>query len=138
MILYIFQCHSPKSSYPLPLLQSPKDYSIQRCLFCCLAYRVIIAIFLPLVAKDFRCPTFVNQSYLLLKKNFFFQLCFCTPEFWEATALLMALTALNMPANLENSEVATGLEKVSFHSNPKERQCQRMLKLPYNCTHLTC
>ena len=28
-----------------------------------------------------------------------------------------------MPANLENSEVATGLEKVSFHSNPKERQC---------------
>ena len=33
--------------------------------------------------------------------------------------------------------VATGLEMVSFHSNPKERQCQRMLKLPYNCTHLT-
>ena len=35
-----------------------------------------------------------------------------------------------MPANLENSAVATGLEKVSFHSNSKERQCQRMLKLP--------
>ena len=46
--------------------------------------------------------------------------------------------ALNMPANLENSEVATGLEKVSFLSNSKERQCQRMLKLPHNCTHLTC
>ena len=45
--------------------------------------------------------------------------------------------AVNMPANLENSAVATGLEKVSFHSNPKERQCQRMLKLPHNCTHLT-
>ena len=45
--------------------------------------------------------------------------------------------ALNMPANLENSAVATGLEKVSFHSYPKERQCQRMLKLPHNCTHLT-
>ena len=29
-----------------------------------------------------------------------------------------------MPANLENSAVATGLEKVSFHSNPKEKQCQ--------------
>ena len=42
-----------------------------------------------------------------------------------------------MPANLENSPVATGLEKVSFHSNPKEKQCQRMLKLPHNCTHLT-
>ena len=31
-----------------------------------------------------------------------------------------------MPANLENSAVATGLEKMSFHYNPKERQCQRM------------
>ena len=30
-----------------------------------------------------------------------------------------------MPANLENSTVATGLEKVSFRSNPKERQCQK-------------
>src|SRR5574337_1095692 len=37
--------------------------------------------------------------------------------------------ALNMPANLETSAVATGLEKVNFHSNPKERQCQRMLRL---------
>ena len=43
-----------------------------------------------------------------------------------------------MPTNLENSAVATGLEKVSFHSNPKERQCQRILKLPHNCIHLTC
>ena len=34
-----------------------------------------------------------------------------------------------MPANVENSAVATGLEKVSFHSNPKERQRQRMLKV---------
>ena len=42
-----------------------------------------------------------------------------------------------MPANLENSAVATGLEKVSFHSKPKERQCQRMFKLLHNCTHLT-
>ena len=46
--------------------------------------------------------------------------------------------AVKVPANLENSAVATGLEKVSFHSNPKERQCQRMLKLLHNCTHLTC
>ena len=30
-----------------------------------------------------------------------------------------------MPANLENSAVATGLQKISFHSNPKERQCQK-------------
>ena len=32
-----------------------------------------------------------------------------------------------MSANLENSAVAIGLEKVTFHSNPKERQCQRCL-----------
>ena len=31
----------------------------------------------------------------------------------------------------------TEMGKVSFHSNPKERQCQRMFKLPHNCTHLT-
>ena len=37
--------------------------------------------------------------------------------------------ALNMPANLENSAVATGLEKISFHYNPKEGQCKRMFKL---------
>ena len=42
-----------------------------------------------------------------------------------------------MPANLESSAVASGLEKVSFHSNPKERQCQRMFKLLHNCTLLT-
>ena len=34
-----------------------------------------------------------------------------------------------MPVSLENSAVATGLEKVSFHSSPKEQSCQRMLKL---------
>ena len=36
------------------------------------------------------------------------------------------------------SAVATGLEKVSFHSNPKEKQCQRMFKLLHSCTHFTC
>ena len=38
----MFQCHSPKSSHPHPLLQSPKDCSIHLCLFRCLTYRVII------------------------------------------------------------------------------------------------
>ena len=41
MILYMFQCHSPKSSHPLPLPQSPKDCPIHLCLFCCL--RVVMA-----------------------------------------------------------------------------------------------
>ena len=34
-----------------------------------------------------------------------------------------------MPANLENSAMATGLEKISFHSNPKEGQYQRIFRL---------
>ena len=43
-----------------------------------------------------------------------------------------------MSTNLENLVVATGLEKVSFHSNLKEGQCQKMFKLPYNWAHFTC
>ena len=46
MILYMFQCHSPISPCPCPLLQSPKDCSIYLCLICCLAYKVIVTIFL--------------------------------------------------------------------------------------------
>ena len=38
MMLYMFQCHSPKSFHPLSLPQSPKDSSIHLCLFCCLPY----------------------------------------------------------------------------------------------------
>ena len=56
----------------------------------------------------------------------------------ELFQILKDDAALNMSANLENSAVATGLEKLNFHSNPKERQGQRMLKLLHNCTHLTC
>ena len=55
----------------------------------------------------------------------------------ELFQILKKDVALNMLPNLENSAVATGLEKVSFHSNPKERPCQRMFKLLHNCTHLT-
>ena len=46
MIIYMFQCHSPISSQPHPLPQNPKDCSIYLCLSCCLAYRVIVTIFL--------------------------------------------------------------------------------------------
>ena len=57
---------------------------------------------------------------------------------FELFQILKDDATLSMSANLENSAVATGLEKVSFHSNPKERQYQRMLKLQHNRTHLTC
>ena len=106
MIVYMLQCHSPKSSHPLPLPLSPKVHYTHLCLFPCLANRAVIAIFSWAIsnAKRWCCES----------------------------------AALNMPTNLENSAVATGLEKVSFHSSPKERPCHRMLKLPHNCTHLTC
>ena len=45
--------------------------------------------------------------------------------------------ALNMPVNLETSAVVVGLENVSFHFNPKERQCQRMFKILHNCSSHT-
>ena len=50
IILCVFQCHSPKSSRPLPLPQNQKVCSVHLHLFCCLANRVIVTIFLNLWA----------------------------------------------------------------------------------------
>ena len=46
MIIYTFQSYSLKSSHPRLLLQGPTVCFLHPCLFCCLAYRVIIAIIL--------------------------------------------------------------------------------------------
>ena len=46
MIIYMFQCFPVKSSHPRLLPQSPKVCSLHLCLFCCLAYWVIVTIFL--------------------------------------------------------------------------------------------
>ena len=46
MIIYMFQCYSLRSSHPHLLPQSPKVCSLHLCLFCCLAYRVIVTFFL--------------------------------------------------------------------------------------------
>ena len=59
VILYVFQCHSPKSSHPLPLPQSPKDCSIHQCLFCCLVYRVIV------MQISFWVSVFISFGYIL-------------------------------------------------------------------------
>ena len=65
MIVYMFQCHSPKSSHPLPLPLSPEVRSTHLCLFCCLTYRVIITIFLNSI--------YMSQYTVLV---FFFLACF--------------------------------------------------------------
>ena len=44
MIIYKFRRYSLKSSHPRLLPQSPIDCFIHLCLFCCLAYRVIVTI----------------------------------------------------------------------------------------------
>ena len=46
MAIYMFQCYSLKSFHPHLLPWSPKVCSLYVCLFCCLAYRVIVTIFL--------------------------------------------------------------------------------------------
>ena len=46
VVIYMFQCYSPKSSHHHLLPQSPKVCSLHLCLFCCLPHRVIITIFL--------------------------------------------------------------------------------------------
>ena len=77
-----------------------------------------------------RKQTMNANVHCFLKK---YLLLLCVPMFVNTERWCCESAALNMPANWENSVVATGLEKISFHSNPKERQCQRMLKLQYFC-----
>ena len=59
-------------------------------------------------------------------------------ELFQILKMMLIKCCTQMPTNLENSAVATGLENINFHSNPKEGQCQRMFRLPYDCTHFTC
>ena len=74
MIVYMFQCHSPKSSHPLPLPQRPKVHSIHLCLFCCLAYRVIVTIFLnsihtkeTRIERDMCTPMFITALFIIAR-----------------------------------------------------------------------
>ena len=64
MILYMFQCHSPKASHPRPLPQSPKYCSIHLCLFCYLVYRVIVTIFLnSIYTRQQKRNRYIEQSF---------------------------------------------------------------------------
>ena len=120
-----------------------------------------VSVFLPLrmfaidlsqrkaMPKNARTTTQLHSSHTLVKW------CskFSKPEIGRASCrervvlsaylrFLIFLPAILIPACASSSPeflmmYSAGLEKVSFHSNPKERQCQRMLKLPHNCTHLT-
>ena len=58
---------------------------------------------------------------------------------WEPKKITYFTVYIDSPSIWHEvmAAVAIELEKVSFHSNSKERQCQRMLKILHNCTHLT-
>ena len=83
MVIYMFQCHSPKRSHPRPLPQSPKDCSIHLYLFCCLIYRVIVTILLNSI---------YNSQYTVLVFFFFYFICL----FWVfGAAHGLSLVAVN-------------------------------------------
>ena len=58
----MFRCCSPETSHPCLLPQSPKDCSINLCLFFCSAYRVIINIFLNSIYKIYKLLTRLNKE----------------------------------------------------------------------------
>ena len=67
MIIYMFQCCSLKSFHLYHLLQSPKHCSIYLRLFCCLAYRVIVTIFLnSIYMRQYTVLVFFFLSYFTL------------------------------------------------------------------------
>ena len=73
MVIYMFQCYSLKSSHPRLLPQSPKVSSLHLCLFCCLAYRVIVIIFLNFIYMlYYTVLVFFFLTYFTLYKGFSF------------------------------------------------------------------
>ena len=134
---------------PLPFLKSVWTYGSSRFTYCwSLAWRILSITLLACAAVAAAkllqsCPTLCDPINGGPPGSTVPGILQARTLEWVCHFLLQCMkvncesAALNMPANLENSAVATGLEKVSFHSNPKENQCQRMLKLVHNCTHLT-
>ena len=66
MVIYMLQCYSLKSSHPCLLPQSPKVCSLHLCLSCCLAYRVIITIFLNSIYMCYTVLMFLFLTYFIL------------------------------------------------------------------------
>ena len=73
MILYMFQCHSPKSFHPLALPQSPKDCSIHLCLFllsCIQGYRCHLSKFHICVSILYWCFYIWLTSLCIIGSSF--------------------------------------------------------------------
>ena len=77
-------------------------------------------------------PSWLSGSCTKLVEFMEFQLSYF--KYWK---MMLWKCCIQYASKFGNSPVAIGLEKVSIHSNPKESQCQRMLKLLHSCTHFT-
>ena len=86
MIIYMFQCHSLKSSHPCLLPQSPKVYSLHLCLFCCLTYRVIATIFLNSI---YMLNILLQYSICFLLKFYLDTLHLCSEFYYDFILLLI-------------------------------------------------
>ena len=77
--------------------------------------------------------TSTGDSWILTSKSGSVSCEVTTPFTWVLghTRLFGAFQESLSPVHLD-------LVKVSFHSNPKEKQCHKIFKLPHNCTHFTC
>ena len=75
MIIYTFQHYPLKSSHPCLLPQNPKACSLHLCLFCCLTYRVIVAIFLnPIYMRLYTVLVFFFLTSLCIMGSSFIHL----------------------------------------------------------------
>ena len=90
MVIYMFQCCSLKSCHPRLLPQSPKVCSLYLCLFCCLAYRVIVTIFL-------------NSIYMCFFFCFFFLFYFFNFKIFNSYMRSQTWTPLPPPSPLHLS-----------------------------------
>jgi len=112
-IIYMFKCHSPKSSHPLPLPQNPKDCSTHLCLFCCLTYRVIVTIFLNYICMCyytvlvFRDKIKVVFSHTQKKKN------------KECILHISSLTQKDVLQQKVDTEGKHGMQEIKKHENRK-------------------
>ena len=94
---------------------------------------------------------FPNRQHFYEAFTKIFKKCFITTNFYKYRTQYFLLqlkcthlapvtkfcSVQNLGPSIMNHSSGQELEKISFHSNPKERQCQRTFKLPRNCTHLT-
>ena len=86
------------------------------------------------------CSVNLESNFLLMDGAVFAPCCLTLDQIMVEVMKIIGTSFKRYQVGLSQcpQPCSTGLEKVSFHFNPKERQCQRMLKLPHSCSRLTC